>query len=370
MLLARYLILSMLIVAACAAGMLGCQTTPEPEPSIVVPDVVGLSVEAAEENIEEAALTPRRTGHDYSAEFPPGDIIEQQPAGGTEAEEGDEVHLTLSRGTAPVAAPDVIGLSQNDAESTIAEAGLTVGDVEGAYSDEAPEGEVLRQEPEAGTELSVGSAVALTVSDGRHYVTVPDVVGTAQSDAPSLLEEVGLAMGDVARRASHDTPAGTVMTQDPEAGAEHPYGEAVEVVVSAGPPQATVPDLIGQPNYQAEAAIEEAGLTVGTVTREPSGDIDIDHVLAQSPQPGAQQTVGSQVDFVVSTGALRVSVPDVRGMDQSAAVSAMRNAGLNVETVTEVSDDAPAGEVVRHDPPGNIGVEAGTGIRLFVSSGS
>ena len=345
---------------------LGCQTTPEP--MATAPDVVGMPAPDAEAAIAEAGLTTGQVNHDFSSEWAAGLVMSQNPAAGAELSPGAAVRMTVSQGVRQATVPDIVGMTQAQAEQAIAEAGLTTGHVDGDFSEEAPAGEVLAQNPAAGAELPEGDGVDFVVSEGLRYVTVPDVTGHSESAAESLLVEAGLAKGGLTRRASHDVSAGTVMSQEPEAGAEHPYGDAVDLVLSGGPPQATVPNIVGQREFEAEAAIQDAGLTVGTVTRDASPDVEVGRVIRQDPSAGAQQTRGSQVDFVLSEGALRVTVPDVTGLSRSAAQSALQRAGVSAGAISEVSDaNTPSGHVVRQDPPGNMGVEQGTSVQLFIA---
>ena len=113
-------------------------------------------------------------------------------------------------------------------------------------------------------------------------------------------------------------PAGDVISQNPAAGQSVNEGTAVDLVVSLGPALATVPDVVGLPQTNAEAAILAASLSVGnghhgrTDTTVPAGD-----VISQDPVAGAsRRTSGSAVDLVVSLGPAQVTVPDVVGLSQ------------------------------------------------------
>ena len=79
---------------------------------------------------------------------------------------GSAVALVVSSGPAPVAVPNVVGLSQAAAETAITGAGLTVGTVTNQNSDTVPSGDVISQSPAAGASVAPGSAVALVVSSG------------------------------------------------------------------------------------------------------------------------------------------------------------------------------------------------------------
>src|SRR6185295_17533209 len=97
--------------------------------------------------------------------------------------------IELTPGAAPVsiAVPNVVGLTQAVASSTITTAGLTVGAITTANSATVPAGQVISQNPASGASVTSGSAVALVVSAGPAPVSiaVPNVIGLTQAVASS-----------------------------------------------------------------------------------------------------------------------------------------------------------------------------------------
>jgi beta-lactam-binding protein with PASTA domain len=160
-----------------------------------------------------------------------GYALRTVPGAGTEVERGERIQLFVSSGPELVAVPTVIGLSRDSAEAQISDAGL-VPAVQEAESEE-PEGEVISQDPSAGTELRVGSTVTITVSTGIEQVVVPDVVGIGAGDAERQLRAEGLA--PVRREMEVADPAqdGQVIDQRPAAGVEVDEGRVVVIVVGA-----------------------------------------------------------------------------------------------------------------------------------------
>ncbi|HMP82456.1 MAG TPA: PASTA domain-containing protein, partial [Verrucomicrobiota bacterium] len=102
-------------------------------------------------------------------------------------------------------------------------------------------------------------------------VTVPDVSGLTESSALTSVTNVGLIIGSVTTASSQSVPAGLVISQTPVAGTQIVPGSAVNIVLSSGPEQATVPDVVGLNEETATNAIVAAGLTVGTISSEHSG---------------------------------------------------------------------------------------------------
>jgi beta-lactam-binding protein with PASTA domain len=139
------------------------------------------------------------------------------------------VHALMA-GTS-VAVPEVIGLSSDSAEGQISDAGLVPAVRE--QESEEPEGEVIAQDPEAGTELERGSTVTITVSTGVEQVVVPDVVGLEARDAERQLRAEGLV--PVRRETEVSDPAqdGHVIDQRPGTGVEVERGDEVVIVIGA-----------------------------------------------------------------------------------------------------------------------------------------
>ena len=157
--------------AAISLGVYGLGIA---NPIVTVPDVVGLSQADAESAITGAELAVGAVSHSYHNTVPAGDVISQDPVGGTSVVKGSAVDLLISDGPEMVAVPDVVGMSQADAGSAITGAELTVGTISYSYHDTVPAGDVISQEPVGGTPVIRGSAVNLVISDGPE--TAPYVV--------------------------------------------------------------------------------------------------------------------------------------------------------------------------------------------------
>jgi hypothetical protein len=121
---------------------------------------------------------------------------------------------------------------------------LTVGAITTASSTTVPAGAVISQNPAAGTQITVGSAVALVVSTGPPTVAVPNVVAQTQSAATTAITSAGLTVGTITTAASTTVPAGSVISQNPSAGTQVLLGTAVALVVSSGPPPITIDQTI------------------------------------------------------------------------------------------------------------------------------
>ncbi len=269
--------------------------------------------------------------------------------------------------------PNVTGQTETDARAAIEAVGLTVGTVTRQCNNTQPENTVLEQSPTSGTRLDLGEPVDLVVSNGPCQVTVPDVVGQTLSSAISTLLSAGFQIGTATQQCHATYPGETIIGQDPPGDSTALYGSAVNLVLSSGPCQVAVPNVTGQTQSAAAAAITDAGLTVGTVTQQCSDTVPAGSVISQDPVAGTQITSGSAVDLVVSNGPCQsvVSVPDVMGQTESAATAAITGAGLTVGSITtQCSDTAPAGSVISQVPAAGTQVQPGATVDLVISTGA
>ncbi len=334
-----------------------------------VPSLGGLTQAAATSAITTAGLTVGTITTQTSA-VPAGIVISQNPVGGTVVAPGTGVSFVVSSGPAPVAVPNVVGLTQAAASTAITGAGLTVGTITTQSSPTVPAGSVISQNPLAGASVAPGSAVNLVVSTGPANIAVPNVVNLTQAAAATAITSANLVVGTVTSANSPTVPAGSVISQNPVAGVSVPPGSAVNFVVSTGPAPVAVPNVVGLTQAAASSAITGAGLVVGTVSQANSPTVPAGSVISQNPVAGASVAPGSSVNLVVSSGPANVAVPNVVGLTQAAANSAIVSAGLVVGTPTFTnSATVPSGNVISQNPAAGAGVLPGSSVSLTVSVG-
>lgn len=194
-------------------------------------------------------------------------------------------------------------------------------------------------------------------------VPVPNVVNQTLVEAEQTLRDAQLVLGSQTLQAS-DRPEGSILNQDPAGGSQAPKGSAVNVVVSAGPEQVSVPNLVGLTSAdEARQVLQNAKLNLGTVT---PGDSDQPEgvVTGQNPASGRTVDAGTSVNITVSNGS--VSVPDVLGQTEAQARSMLTNAGFNVQRITQESED-PAGTVIGQSPSGGASAPRGSTVTITVA---
>lgn len=293
----------------------GSMVTPGSEVTIVVsagkaetlvPKVVGLSQDEATATLTEAGYQVQAKGT-YDEKVAKGIVISQSPDAGSVAEPGTRVDIYVSQGKNPEAAvPDVVGLGEADAAKALEDAGFQAVP-SATFSDTVPAGQVISQDPAAGTTAQRGSGVTLIVSQGPKppdTTTVPNVVGMTETEAVKLLQEAGYLVAS-ARTYSDVVPLDMVGIQAPMGGTVTEPGITVAILASDGPRPAEefviVPDLKGMTLDEATAALADLGLKVASfeffTELAPEGQ-----VAAQLPPPESSVSPGATVLLLISNG--------------------------------------------------------------------
>lgn len=183
--------------------------------------------------------------------------IRINPAPGSQLQRNSTVILTVSSGREITEVPDVVGLSLEDASRALSDAGLSMSDsVEEEESSADNTGRVTQQNPPAGSQLSRGSRVTVTVGTGPRMIRVPsNLVGQDIEDVRSTLDAMGFDV-QVENVDSTETD-GQVLSVSDE-GNEIPADSTVTVRVSNGQ-LIVAPDLVRQTPEEAEEALRDAG---------------------------------------------------------------------------------------------------------------
>jgi len=219
------LLLGLLALLALAA--LGGWWLLTREDTKQVPAVVGLASADAVQRVESDGFDAQTSTQPDDA--PAGQVVEQQPTAGTDADKGSTVTLLVSGGPATVAVPNAVGVTEAEARDRLVQAGFQVRSRE-VFSDETP-GTVVAQSPAAGSDADADAEVTINVSKGSGLVDVPSVVGLSRADAEAQLSDAGLEANVV--DVPSDDPAGTVVAQNPVGGTLR-KGSAVRLNVSTG----------------------------------------------------------------------------------------------------------------------------------------
>jgi beta-lactam-binding protein with PASTA domain len=337
---------------------------------VTVPNVEGLTQDAATTAISGAKLKVGTITQQTSNAIATGKVISQDPASGNSVAEGSPVNLVISSGPQMVAVPKVEGLTQDAATTAITGAKLKVGAVAQQTSNTVANGKVISQGPASGNSVAEGSPVNLVISSGPQMVAVPKVEGLTQDAATTAIAGAKLKVGPVTQQTSNTVPTGKVISQDPGSGNSVAEGSPVELVISSGPPVVALPNVEGLTQDAAIGAVTGAKLKVGTVTQQTSNTVAPGKVISQEPGSGNSVAEGSLVNLVVSSGPPMVTVPNLERLTQDDAATSVTAAKLTVGTVTQqTSNTVPTGNVFSQDPASGSFVAEGSPVNLMISSG-
>lgn len=199
--------------------------------------------------------------------------------------------------------------------------------------------------------------------DGR----IPRVVGMTLDAANSALAKAGFHGLQGQTRYSKVTAEGIILEQDPPAGSLQKRGAEVTLIVSAGQASATVPDVRGTTQQQAQIAIESAGLTFGSVSQQLS-DQPRGAVIASDPPAGTTLQLPATVSIMLSQGPATVQIPDLTGRTLADAQSQIEQLGLHLgSTSRDTSSFTPENTVLSQAPAAGSTVSAGASVSLRVS---
>ena len=195
--------------------------------------------------------------------------------------------------------PRVLGLPRAAAEQELEVQGFKTKVEEEMPDPVIPAGHILWQDPPPETELAQGTVVTLTVSSGPGPVSVPDVIAFEPAQARQVLEAAGLRIGYV-DTVANVAEAGVIVATRPAAGASRAPGGAIDLVVSRGPADIRIPDLLGLRQEEARDRLESAGLRLGAITTRPARRGPVGVVIEQRPAGGALAPHEGRVSLVIS----------------------------------------------------------------------
>lgn len=213
---------------------------------------------------------------------------------------GSVVAFTL---TAPkdVSVPDVVGLSEDEAEEVLLEAKLQVSKTIVETSEDVEEGMVTRTDPETGSSVKEETDVNLYISSGKETVSFKDYTGEPYEEVRAELIDQGFKTERV--DASSDTyPEGTIIEQSVAEDEEVvPSETTVTLTVSTGEAMIEMIDLAGYSEKGVQVYASENGLTV-TIKEEYSEETLEGQVISQDPSAGTLLSNGSSFSVVISLG--------------------------------------------------------------------
>lgn len=278
--------------------------------------------------------------------------------------------LVFALGGGSTTIPDVTGQSEDAAKAALTSAGYTVGTTTEVFDATVAAGNVVSTDPPAGTKAEKGSTVNLNVSKGGEQVDVPDLSGMTADQAKQALTKAGLSASQGSATASDKVAKDKVVSQDPVAGTKVGKGSTVTFSLSSGPEGVEVPDLSGMNEKQAKAALSNVGLSGSVSDRQSSDKVAEGGIISQSPSAGSKLEKGGKVTYIISTGSETVAVPNLTGMTEAGAKSALENVGLKLGTTSEKASNEAKGTVIAQSVADGTKVAKGTKVNIILSTGA
>jgi serine/threonine-protein kinase len=266
-------------------------------PHIKVPDLRGETVDAATAKTEAAGLELVVGRQVFSGTVSPGEIVTQDPGADERVRRGTEVSVVVSRGPQLVDVPAVRRLPEAEAKRLLEQMNLRV-EIQRDYHPRIAEGRVIDQNPAAGNTIEAGKVVVITISQGKPPVSVPELAGRTESDAGALLSAAGLGIR-VVEEFSVEVPRGTVIRQRPGPGKIIEKDSIVTIVVSKGPQQFPMPDVVTKSSDAAKAELQGLDLRVKEIQLPGSTG---NTVVGQLPNPGEIVESGQEVTIYIGGG--------------------------------------------------------------------
>lgn len=228
-------------------------------------------------------------------------------------------------------------------------------------------------------------------SSSANTVVMPNLLGKTMTEAKIELKELGIDITLKGSESSSKYSAGQIMEQNIAEGTKVEVGSSVEVTIagsgssgtsgsstsstaadstsSTTDTEATVPNVVGKDEATARAAIEAAGLTVGTVTESSSDTVTSGLVISQTVAANTKTAKGTKVNLVLSSGPSSVKVTDVIGHEQSRAEQELAAAGFQVSVKKAYSSDVRSGLVISTTPDRGTPAKPGSTVTMTVSQG-
>lgn len=223
-----------------------------------------------------------------------------------------------------------------------------------------------------GSSNKANTETSETQTDG---IEVPDLKGLTFDEAKEQLNAKGLGIKNAGTVASDQYDEGQIVSQTPDALTKAEANTTVEVTLSSGKGEVSVPSVTGMDETTAYNTLTNSGFTP-VKDYAYSADVAQGNVIEQSPNAGSLAKAGDNVKIVISRGkeqaeTTNVAVPGVTGLTEDAARSAIQNVGLAVGNVSSAySDSVASGQIISQSPVVDTAVDAGTAVDFVVSMGA
>jgi serine/threonine-protein kinase len=195
---------------------------------IKVPELLGLTLDAATSALNKANLKLGSTSNSFSPTVDTGLIISSNPPAGSEAKKDSLISLVISKGIQQMSLTSFVGLSSDQALNELNSMGASVVS-KYDYSDTVPTGNVISQDPDGSAPIAKGAKVTITISKGPSAIAIPNVKSLSLAEATKILENLGF---NVAHKNIGTRKNKVVIGISPKVGTKVKPGSTVSLTLS------------------------------------------------------------------------------------------------------------------------------------------
>jgi serine/threonine-protein kinase len=286
------------IIAAMLAVALGIGSWYAligPGSRIVVPSVVGASIEEANAALAPLGLTSEVIERRFDEDIASGKILASDPSGGDKVDAGGRVNLVVSKGQERYVIPVLTGLTPAAALKVLTSQPLKSAGISEAFNTTIPKGLVISSNPSNGQKVKRDTPVSILVSKGIEEIALTTYVGQSADQAQNELTEAGFNV-ESSFAYSESVAAGAVVSQAPSGVVSAPKGSTITLVVSRGSKFVFIPNVYSIETNKAMATLKDLGLKVKV---RSIGKKTIKYVTNVSPKIGAKVLRGTVVTITV-----------------------------------------------------------------------
>lgn len=286
-------------------------------------------------------------------------------------------YFVFGGGRGDVEIPKVSGDTETVDREKLEAAGLKVADeTEEIADDEIEEGNVVKTDPQEGTEVKKNSEITLYISSGTEKITLKNYEEKNFEDVKAELIKLGFSEDQIKEetKSSDAIGEGLIISQSPDVGEKvSPKEDDITFVVSTGPESFAMEDYYGQRIEDVRAALTSKGVPTENIYEQSApSDEPVGTVINQAPGAG-ESVITSQtvITLTVSSGQEMVNVPRIIGQSRNDAVAALNEAGLkySIKEESGYNDSVPAGEVTDVSPGEGTSVAVGSSVNVTISKG-
>ena len=286
------------IIAATLAMALGIGSWYAligPGSRIVVPSVVGASIEEANAALAPLGLTSEVIERRFDEDIASGKILESDPSGGDKVDAGGRVNLVVSKGQERYVIPVLTGLTPSAALKVLTSQPLKSAGISEEFNTTIPKGLVISSNPPNGQKVKRDTPVSILVSKGIEEIALTTYVGQSADQAQNELTEAGFNV-ESSFAYSETVAAGAVVSQTPAGVVSAPKGSTITLVVSKGSKFVFIPNVYSIETNKAMATLKDLGLKVKV---RSIGKKTVKYVTNVSPKIGTKVLRGTVVTITV-----------------------------------------------------------------------